>query len=65
MEELIMDIDRCKGCLLCVSVCPVHALTPSEELGAKGYQIVAYNSEKCIKCGSCYKICPDYVFEIK
>lgn len=64
MGKIIMDTKRCKGCLLCVSVCPVKALSPSGELGEKGYETVKVDEEKCIQCGSCYRMCPDYVFEI-
>ena len=65
MEKLILNVERCKGCFLCVSVCPVGALKPSGELGEKGYEVVCVDEDKCIRCGSCYRMCPDYVFEIK
>jgi len=29
-----------------------------------GYNFVEVDHEKCIQCGSCYRVCPDYVFEI-
>lgn len=64
MGKIVMSTERCKGCLLCVSVCPVKALSPSGELGEKGYETVKVDEEKCIQCGSCYRMCPDYVFEI-
>ncbi len=64
MAKIVMETERCKGCLLCVSVCPVGALSPSGELGEKGYETVKVDEDKCIQCGSCYRMCPDYVFEI-
>lgn len=64
MGKIVMSTERCKGCLLCVSVCPVKALSPSGELGEKGYETVKVDEGKCIQCGSCYRMCPDYVFEI-
>ena len=39
MSKISVDYTRCKGCFLCVSVCPKQALTPSTELGEKGYEI--------------------------
>lgn len=57
-------ISRCKGCYLCVSVCPTKALMPSKKIGAKGYAVIEADLEKCIGCGSCYQMCPDQVFEI-
>ena len=64
MEKIKLNTKRCKGCYLCVSVCPVKALSPSGELGEQGYETVKVDEEKCITCGSCYRICPDYAIEI-
>lgn len=65
MNELYLNHDKCKGCYLCVSVCPKEALSISTEVNAKGYNYVMVDKNKCIACGSCYQICPDYVFEIR
>ena len=64
MAKILLNTMRCKGCLLCVSVCPAKALSPSGELGVKGYETVKVDEDKCVQCGSCYRICPDVVFEI-
>ena len=61
MEKIKLNTKRCKGCYLCVSVCPVKALSPSGELGD---ETVKVDEEKCITCGSCYRMCPDYAIEI-
>ena len=64
MADIRLNIAKCKGCLMCMSVCPVNALSLSGELGLKGYETVVADAEKCIGCGSCYQMCPDYVIEI-
>ena len=64
MEKIKLNTKRCKGCYLCVSVCPVKALSQSGELGEQGYETVKVDEEKCITCGSCYRMCPDYAIEI-
>lgn len=64
MEKIKLNTKRCKGCYLCVSVCPVKALSPSGELDEQGYETVKVDEEKCITCGSCYRMCPDYAIEI-
>ena len=65
MAKVKVDFSRCKGCFLCVSVCPKGVLEPSKELGAKGFEMVKLNDTKdCIGCGACYKMCPDYCIEV-
>ena len=54
----------CKGCGLCVPECPKGAVIPQEIINQKGYPTVKVDLENCIGCGNCYRICPDYVFEI-
>lgn len=64
MAKVVLNVKRCKGCFLCVSVCPIGALAPSGELGVKGNETVKADVEKCVGCGSCYRICPDCAIEI-
>ena len=61
-----INIERCKGCGLCVNVCPSKILTLSNNrYNSKGYHhIVVEKPEKCIGCGSCAIICPDVVFTV-
>ncbi len=43
--------DNCKGCTLCVKVCPVSAITGEKK---KPHLI---DDELCIKCGACFDVC--------
>ena len=40
-------------------------LSLSGAINAKGYAVVQVDHEVCIRCGVCYTVCPDYVFEIR
>jgi 2-oxoglutarate ferredoxin oxidoreductase subunit delta len=53
--------DRCKGCELCVSVCPKKILFINEDkVNSKGYHPAGVtDTNLCIGCGSCTMICPD------
>jgi len=56
-----IDKERCKGCGLCISVCPQKLIAFSEDFNAKGYHPAELVDPegKCIGCGFCYMTCPD------
>ncbi len=60
------DIDACKGCELCVAVCPQHIIELSKDkINSKGYHpAIATEAEKCIGCGNCAVMCPDSVITV-
>ena len=64
---LHFDRDRCKGCELCVSVCPKGILTlDTAAANVKGYHpATVTDASLCIACASCAKICPDSVITIE
>ncbi|NNF99857.1 MAG: 4Fe-4S dicluster domain-containing protein [Desulfobacteraceae bacterium] len=60
-----IEIDRCKGCGLCVAVCPKKVLEISNEVNIKGY-FPAYQArpDDCIRCAICCTMCPDVAISI-
>ena len=65
MAKAKTNTELCKGCRLCVGVCPKKAIIPLETVNKKGYEIIRVDEDLCIGCGMCYKICPDYVFTVE
>ena len=63
--EYTIDKDRCKGCALCVSICPKKVLEISDRVNKKGY-FPAYQArpEDCIVCAMCCTMCPDVAITI-
>ena len=63
--EHLIDNDRCKGCGLCVSICPKKVLDLSDKVGTNGY-FPAYRArpEDCIFCAMCCTMCPDVAIVI-
>ena len=54
-----IDTEECKGCGLCVEVCPVHVLRQDNRLNRGGYLPAAYLGEGCTGCGICFYVCPE------
>lgn len=50
----------CKGCGICVAVCPEDALTMSGTLNSSGYYVVELTQpDVCTSCRMCAMMCPD------
>lgn len=60
-----LEENRCKGCALCVPVCPPEVLAMSTlRFNAKGYRPVEVVNDDCTGCALCAVICPDVVFTV-
>ena len=57
---VVVNVERCKGCELCVVACPTKALAMTKEVNKKGYHY-AYmvDEDACTGCASCGLVCPD------
>lgn len=64
--KLTFRKDRCKGCELCVEVCPEKILQIDQEtINAKDYHpIMCIDVSRCIGCGNCALMCPDGVINV-
>lgn len=64
--KLILRIDRCKGCELCVAACPKKILKLDEVLvNQKGYHPISItNEDECTGCANCALVCPDGVINV-
>jgi 2-oxoglutarate ferredoxin oxidoreductase subunit delta len=58
-----IDVEGCKGCVLCVEVCPPHVLEMTETVNAKGYPFPRL-LDGCTGCELCAKVCPDFVIDV-
>ena len=58
--KIEVDIERCKGCGLCVDTCPHDCITIStSESNKKGYFPAVQDNTHCTGCTMCAVICPD------
>ena len=57
---VVVNIDRCKGCDLCVHACPTNVLAMNENVNEKGYHYAFMeNPEACTGCTNCALVCPE------
>lgn len=65
MPKVVFSEERCKGCELCVSVCPKGILKMSDGMNSKGFRpAMVAESDKCIGCAFCAQMCPDTAIEV-
>jgi 2-oxoglutarate ferredoxin oxidoreductase subunit delta len=65
MGKIIINIEQCKGCKLCVIFCPKQLIKLSEKLNPAGYHPAEFiDNGQCNSCGLCYQMCPDVAIEV-
>lgn len=62
--KVIIDTERCKGCGLCVTVCPKNCIVISNHSNKTGYFPAQSSNADCTGCAMCAIICPDVVIEV-
>ncbi len=65
MEKMFISPEACKACKFCEANCPKTAIKIEGPINKAGYPTPVVDKEKCILCGICFNMCPDYVYEIK
>ncbi len=67
MARITINTERCKGCGLCVSACPLDILIlSSEAINKKGYSPAkCIDMDRCSGCASCAIMCPDVCIEVE
>lgn len=62
--KVFIDSERCKGCGLCVAVCPKHIMVISKKSNKHGYFPAETDNSMCTGCAACAIICPDAAIEV-
>jgi 2-oxoglutarate ferredoxin oxidoreductase subunit delta len=68
--KIVIDRERCKGCHLCIDVCPSKRIEVDASLNKKGYpparfkETVNEGEKGCTGCAQCATVCPDVAIEV-
>jgi 2-oxoglutarate ferredoxin oxidoreductase subunit delta len=61
---LVIDVEACKGCELCIAACPPQVLRMTDHaVNARGYRFPEL-LPGCTGCKACSQICPDFCFQV-
>ena len=62
---IIVDEEICKGCRLCVAVCPRQAMQLADHTNSRGFHPACLaNPDDCTGCAQCALMCPDVAIRI-
>ncbi|TVR42826.1 MAG: 4Fe-4S dicluster domain-containing protein [Bacteroidia bacterium] len=62
--DVVINIEKCKGCEVCLTACPNQVLALSNEVNSKGYHYAMKVNAECIGCANCAVVCPDAVITV-
>jgi len=65
-RPVLVALDRCKGCGLCIDVCAPRALAlDTSHVNAMGHHPVRLvDPDGCTSCAKCARMCPDAALTI-
>jgi len=62
---IVVNIEKCKGCEVCIASCPSNVIAMEKKVNGKGYHY-AYMEipDACTGCMNCAMVCPDTVITV-
>ncbi len=62
--DIEINIERCKGCEVCLAACQFSVIAMSKEVNSKGYHFASKVKDECTGCMNCAIVCPDGVITV-
>ena len=69
--KIAVDRELCKGCHICIEVCPNNRIEVDESLNNKGYsparpkENVSEGEKGCVGCAMCATVCPAEALSVR
>lgn len=65
MPKIVINPELCKGCKLCITVCPKKLICQGEAFNSKGAKsMIQINEDECTGCKLCAIMCPDAAISV-
>lgn len=62
---IVVNIEKCKGCEVCIPACPTSVINITKEVNGKGYHFAYMEKpDECTGCMNCAIVCPDGVITV-
>lgn len=62
---VFVNENACKGCGICIAMCPVKILALSEDFNDMGVRYPrVLDQAKCVSCKNCMIYCPDFAMVV-
>ncbi|MBT3500937.1 MAG: ferredoxin family protein [Candidatus Marinimicrobia bacterium] len=62
--HIIINIQKCKGCELCIIECPQNGMALSSNINQNGYHYAYLAEDICTGCTNCALICPEAIIKV-
>lgn len=62
--DIVIDIEKCKGCEVCIPACPQDVIALAKNVNRKGYHYAETVNDQCTGCANCAIVCPDGVITV-
>jgi 2-oxoglutarate ferredoxin oxidoreductase subunit delta len=62
--DIVINVERCKGCEVCIAACPFSTIAMAQEVNGKGYHYAIKVNNDCTGCMNCAVVCPDGVITV-
>jgi len=65
MRRITIDEKYCKGCLICINVCPSGVFVLSDKTAGSGGKLPEVLClDKCLLCRMCERLCPEMCISV-
>lgn len=62
--DVRIELEKCKGCELCIVACPQDVLALSPKINKQGYHYAVLIKDECTGCVNCALVCPEAIITV-